>query len=188
MSKEDMNEISLALGVEPVRVNSKVKTGALRDRFYWTNIPFVGDFTDQNVLLQDILESGWTDRDKARCLLESDSRPLSTPVKMFHRHYSTGFTTPIFKSEDHYLQCVKHYEENFKGLSASEIDYDGDVYNGIRYLTKVEREKLQGVPVGYTSILTDNESAGLLGDGWTVSVVKEFFKGMLQESMNDKTN
>ena len=28
MSKEDMNEISLALGVNPVRVNSKLKTGA----------------------------------------------------------------------------------------------------------------------------------------------------------------
>ena len=179
MSKEDMNEISLALGVEPVRVNSKLKTGALRDRFYWTNIPFVGTFEDKNILLQDVLESGWTDRDKARCLLESDSRPLSTHVKMFHRHHSTGFTTPIFKSKEHYDSCVKHYEENFKGLSASEIKYDGDVYDGIRYLTKVEREKLQGVPVGYTSILTDNESAGLLGDGWTVSVVKEFFKGLV---------
>lgn len=179
MSKEDMNEISLALGVEPVRVNSKLKTGALRDRFYWTNIPFVGTFEDQNILLQDVLESGWTDRDKARCLLESDSRPLSTPVKIFHRHHSTGFTTPVFKSKEHYDSCVKHYEENFKGLSASEIKYDGDVYDGIRYLTKVEREKLQGVPVGYTSILTDNESAGLLGDGWTVSVVKEFFKGLV---------
>lgn len=188
MSKEDMNEISLALGVEPKRVNSKVKTGSLRDRFYWTNIPFVGDFTDIGVTLQDTLDSGWTDREKARCLLESDSRPLSTPVKMFHRHYSTGFTTPIFKSEDHYLQCVKHYEENFKGLSASEIEYNGDVYDGIRYLTKEEREKLQGVPVGYTNILTENEAAGLLGDGWTVSVVKEFFKGLLQESVNDKTN
>lgn len=174
-----MNEISLALGVEPVRVNSKLKTGALRDRFYWTNIPFVGTFEDKNILLQDVLESGWTDRDKARCLLESDSRPLSTPVKMFHRHHSAGFTTPIFKSKEHYDSCVKHYEENFKGLSASEIKYDGDVYDGIRYLTKVEREKLQGVPVGYTSILTDNESAGLLGDGWTVSVVKEFFKGLV---------
>lgn len=178
MPKEDEQIITELLGVQPIKVNSKVKVGALRERIYWTNIPFKGDFTDTGVTLQSILESGWTDREKARCLLESDSRPLNTPVKMFHRHYSTRFTTPIFKSKEHYEACVKHYEDNFKGLSASEIEYNGDVYDGIRYLTKTEREKLQGVPVGYTQILTENESAGLLGDGWTVNIVKEFFKGL----------
>ena len=54
----------------------------------------------------------------------------------------------------------------------------GDVYDGIRYLTTHEREILQGVPIGYTSILTPNESAGVLGDGWTIDIVKEFFKGI----------
>ena len=119
-----------------------------------------------------------TDREKARCLLESDSRPLSTPVKMFHRHYSTGFTTPIFLSEEHYKACENHYNDNFKGLSASEIVCNSDVYNGIRYLTRNEREKLQGVPLNYTKSVSENEAAGLLGDGWTVDVVVEFFKGL----------
>ena len=82
MDKEDMDIISEALGVQPIRVNSKVVSGSLRDRFYWTNIPFVGDLSDRNIKLQDVLESGWTDREKARCLLESDSRPLSTPVNV----------------------------------------------------------------------------------------------------------
>lgn len=178
MSKEDEDIITSILGVNPVKVNSKIKVAALRERLYWTNIPFKGDLSDTGIKLQEVLERGWTDREKARCLLESDSRPLLTPVKMFHRHYSTGFTTAIFLSEEHYKDCVNHYEKNFKGLSASEIFYEGDVYDGIRYLTTQEREILQGVPVGYTSILTPNESAGLLGDGWTIGIVKEFFKGM----------
>lgn len=178
MSKEDEDIITSILGVNPVKVNSKIKVAALRERLYWTNIPFKGDLLDTGIKLQDVLECGWTDREKARCLLESDSRPLSTPVKMFHRHYSTGFTTAIFLSEEHYKDCVNHYEKNFKGLSASEIFYEGDVYDGIRYLTTQEREILQGVPVGYTSILTPNESAGILGDGWTIGIVKEFFKGV----------
>ena len=182
MDKEDMDIISNELGVQPVRVNSKVVSGALRDRFYWTNIPFVGDLSDKGIKLQDVLDSGWTDRDKARCLLESDSRPLSTPVKIFHRHYSTGFTTPIFLSEEHYKSCENHYNANFKGLSASEIVCSSDVYNGIRYLTRNEREKLQGVPLNYTKSVSENEAAGLLGDGWTVDVVVEFFKGLLGDN------
>ena len=181
MGKEDMDTISESLGVQPVRVNSKVVSGSLRDRFYWTNIPFVGDLSDKNIKLQDVLESGWTDRDKARCLLESDSRPLSTPVKMFHRHYSTGFTTPIFLSEYHFKSCENHYNENFKGLSANEIVCNSNVYDGIRYLNRNEREKLQGVPMNYTKSVSENEAAGLLGDGWTVDVVVEFFKGLRGE-------
>ena len=181
MGKEDMDTISESLGVQPVRVNSKVVSGSLRDRFYWTNIPFFGDFSDKNIKLQDVLESGWTDRDKARCLLESDSRPLSTPVKMFHRHYSKGFTTPIFLSEYHFKSCENHYNENFKGLSANEIVCNSNVYDGIRYLNRNEREKLQGVPMNYTKSVSENEAAGLLGDGWTVDVVVEFFKGLRGE-------
>ena len=181
MGKEDMDTISESLGVQPVRVNSKVVSGSLRDRFYWTNIPFVGDLSDKNIKLQDVLESGWTDRDKARCLLESDSRPLSTPVKMFHRYYSTGFTTPIFLSEYHFKSCENHYNENCKGLSANEIVCNSNVYDGIRYLNRNEREKLQGVPMNYTKSVSENEAAGLLGDGWTVDVVVEFFKGLRGE-------
>ena len=181
MGKEDMDTISEALGVQPVRVNSKVVSGSLRDRFYWTNIPFVGDLSDKNIKLQDVLESGWADREKARCLLESDSRPLSTPVKMFHRHYSTGFTTPIFLSEYHFKSCENHYNEHFKGLSANEIVCNSNVYDGIRYLNRNEREKLQGVPMNYTKSVSENEAAGLLGDGWTVDIVVEFFKGLQGE-------
>ena len=181
MGKEDMDTISESLGVQPVRVNSKVVSGSLRDRFYWTNIPFVGDLSDKNIKLQDVLESGWTDRDKARCLLESDSRPLSTPVKMFHRYYSTGFTTPIFLSEYHFKSCENHYNENFKGLSANEIVCNSNVYDGIRYLNRNEREKLQGVPMNYTKSVSENEAVGLLGDGWTVDIVVEFFKGLRGE-------
>lgn len=178
MPKEDEQIITELLGVSPIKVNSKVKVGALRERIYWTNIPFKGDFTDTGVTLQSVLESGWTDRDKARCLLESDSRPLTAPVKMFHRYRSTGFTTPIFLSEQHYKDCEDHYNTNFKGLSANDIVCNSDVYDGIRYPSRNEREKLQGVPLNYTKSVSENEAAGLLGDGWTVDVVVEFFKGL----------
>ena len=97
---------------------------------------------------------------------------------MFHRYYSTGFTTLIFKSREHYLACKEHYDENFKGLAAKDIVCDTDVYDGVRYLSKIELERLQTVPCGYTDILKRNDAACLLGDGWTVDVIAHIFKGL----------
>ena len=39
----------------------------------------------------------------------------------------------------------------------------------------------QGVPMNYTKSVSENEAAGLIGDGWTVDVVVEFFKGLRGE-------
>lgn len=178
MKKEDEEVITSLLGVKPMKINSKLVSAQLRDRFYWTNIPNIEQPKDKNIYLQDILDEGYTDREKARCLLESESRPLMTPVKMFHRYYSTGFTTLIFKSKKHFEDCKEHYNTYFKGKSAKEIHTDSNIYNGVRYLNQNELERLQTVPEGYTSCLNRNEAAGLLGDGWTVDVIAHIFKGL----------
>lgn len=181
MDDKDKSIITELLGVEPIQINSKLVSAQLRNRLYWTNIPNVRQPEDQKIKLNDILLDGWSDREKSRCLLESDSRPLTTPLKMFHRYYSTGFTTLIFKSEQHYKNCVEHYDTYFKGLKAKDIDVISktinlEVYNGLRYLYQEELELLQTVPKGYTSILNRNQAAGLLGDGWTVKAIAHILK------------
>ena len=95
--KEDIDYISLVLGVKPIRINSSLVSAQLRDRMYWTNIPGVTLPEDKKIKLQDILTSGYTDREKARCLLVSDSRPLQDKKRMLHRYYDTGFTTLVFE-------------------------------------------------------------------------------------------
>ena len=179
MRKSDRDVITSILGVEPININSSKLSGQLRNRLYWTNIPNVTQPQDKNINLNDILQDGWSSMKKARCLLESDSRPLTTPIKMFHRYYSTGFTTLIFKSKLHYESCMEHYNTYFKDLSAKEIDIklkqeeiDLSIYDGVRYLNQTELEKLQTVPEGYTSILNRNQAAGLLGDGWNIATIK----------------
>lgn len=183
MDKKDKEIISELLGVEPIKIQSDLISGQLRNRLYWTNIKVTNQPIDKNITLNDILVDGWSDRKKSRCLLESDSRPLKTPLKMFHRYYSTGFTTLIFKSKNHYQECVEHYNTYFKGMSAKDIDkissqIDCSIYNGVRYLYQSELEKLQTIPSGYTSILDRNTAAGILGDGWTVDVIAHILKGM----------
>ena len=163
MGSENTQIISNELGVYPVRINSSLVSAQLRDRQYWTNIQGddIPDFygrsisqpKDKKITLQSILIDGYADRNKARCLLESDSRRLTTPKKMMHRYFSKGFTTLVFGD-------LKEKE------------------NTCRYLNQTELERCQTAPDGYTKILTRDQAACLLGDGWTVDVICHILKGI----------
>lgn len=183
MKKEHQDFISEMMGCQPIVINSELLAPHLRHRLYWTNIPGIQQPIDKKLKLNDILINGYSDREKARTLLESDSRPLSTPIKMCHRYFNTGFTTLIFKSKEHYTELKEHFDKYFKGRSALEIDeiskgMDLSVYNGVRYMNNREREFCQTVPAGYTDQLTQNEAACILGDGWTVDVIAHLFKNI----------
>jgi hypothetical protein len=160
MSDADYWIISKYMNVLPINIDSRLVSAQQRDRLYWTNIGLTesglfGDLTssipqpqNKKIRLSDILESGYTDRVKSTCVMEGWSRPnsLKSPERMFKRHQK-GFTTYIF--EDKSLDWRK----------------------GIRYMSQTEMERLQTVPDGYTSILTRNQAACLLGDGWTIDVI-----------------
>ena len=67
MKQESMDVITEALGVDPIFINSSLVSAQNRQRLYWTNIPFEMP-TDKGILLKDILEDGFTDREKSYCL------------------------------------------------------------------------------------------------------------------------
>lgn len=48
----------------------------------------------------------------------------------------------------------------------------------IRKLTRLECERLQTVPDGYTSVVSDTQAIKMLGNGWTVDVIAHIFKGI----------
>lgn len=163
MDNFSYNTISHLLGIFPVDINSSLVSGQLRQRSYWTNI---GQYEldmfgmryckipqpkDKKISFQSILENGYTDRFKARCLLESESRPLVSKDKLYRRYNELGFINIVFDNPN-FL-----YNEN------------------IRILTQLELERLQTIPEGYTNILKRNDAACLLGDGWTVDVIAHIF-------------
>ena len=67
MKQESMDVITEALGVEPIEINSALVSAQNRKRLYWTNIPFEMP-KDKGIVLNDILEDGFVDRDKSHCL------------------------------------------------------------------------------------------------------------------------
>lgn len=182
MKNEDRDFITKCMGVDPIMIDGALVGPAYRRRYYWTNISNLTQPKDKGITLQSILTDGYTDRQKARNLLVSDSRPLTTPVKMFHRYYSTGFSTVIFKDEQHYKDCVAEYERITSGkrkVTAKELDnYDGHIFDGVRYLNQEEIEKCHCVPQGYTKCLTRNQAADVVGNGWQIDVIAHMFRNI----------
>ena len=157
---------------------------------------------DRKIFLKDILENGYSDKHKSRALLESDERPVVQQHKAAHRYFNSGFTTIVFKNEKTYLRVKEATTIGFVDIANNEgvdlsyptsttrrgrsmkdksncllrnneyfIFQDGD----LRYFTQTELERLQGFPDGYTSILTRNQAASLLGDGWTLPIIEHIF-------------
>ena len=154
MQKEWEATITIELGVEPVFINSALVSAQMRKRLYWTNIKNVSAPSDKNIELQSILDKGgFTNKKKAFCLLESESRPQTCNWKRFRRWRKKSFVNIIF--EDESLNLFHN-----------------------RILSQTELEKLQTIPLGYTSILSRNDAACLIGDGWTVDVIAHIFKNI----------
>jgi hypothetical protein len=156
MKDEDRDCLTEFMGVDPIRINSKLVSAALRDRYYWTNIRGITQPEDKGITLQSILTSGYTDREKARALLVSDSRPLTDKKKMLHRYKKFGTIVWEEKGND----------------------------DSIRYLNQTELERCQTVPEGYTKCLTRNEAADVLGDAFTVDIIAHIFS-FINTQQND---
>lgn len=159
---------------------------------------------DKGIKLQDILETGVVDREKARALLESDSRPLKDQARMWHRYKSTGFTTIVYKNNEVLLRVKEATKKGYVDIRDKQcVDLEfpksktrggramrdkvhtlthkvNEFYlfeNGnLRYFSQTELERCMTLPVGYTKILNRNKAASCLGNGWTVAVIKHIYK------------
>jgi DNA (cytosine-5)-methyltransferase 1/DNA (cytosine-5)-methyltransferase 3A len=120
--KIDIGIMSRALGVYPVRINSSLVTAQQRDRYYWTNIKTkksmfdnitdIPQPKDKKILLKDIIENGFVDRDKARAVLESESRNNTDMAKMYRRYSIKGFGNVVYQikpsKESNVVQPYQH--------------------------------------------------------------------------------
>lgn len=186
MRKEDEDVITSMLGVKPVRINSSLVTAQLRDRLYWTNIPGIKVPEDKGIKLQDILDNGYSPVEKARCLTACDSHGFYNgcnwkATSRFHRFYYKCFTTMVFPTKEDFEAVLAITEKIRAGRTSRAEFYDNcdpEPFKKARYLWKGERARLQTVPEDYVEPLTELESADMLGDGWTVDVIADIFKGM----------
>lgn len=182
MDKESQSQLNEYLGTTAVNINSKEFVGALRNRLYWTNIPIPPiKSTETNWL--SALDGGYVNKKYSPCLLEGHSRPASDKLRLVRRYFEKSFIPVVFESKQSYENIVVHFNRNYKGLTAKEVDakrdgIDNSIYDTVRVLSSGEMERLQGVPNGYTKSIDRNKAASLLGDGWTVDVISHIFNGL----------
>jgi DNA (cytosine-5)-methyltransferase 3A len=171
MTNENRDMISYALGVEPVRINSNLFSAQDRDRYYWTdiNVPTVPQ--DAGIVLKDIV-------------MPADG----VPSKYW---YDVPFD---YNGDDAKVQATLHinghdilkrvYNLNGKCGTLTKVSGGSQqkkVFQAgqCRKLMPIEYERLQNVPDGYTSGVSDGQRYNMLGNGWTVNVISHILSGIV---------
>jgi DNA (cytosine-5)-methyltransferase 3A len=196
-SKLDVGIMSRCLGVYPVRINSKLVTAQLRDRYYWTNIktkPFgmFGDIVsdipqpeDRKIMFKDIITDGRVERIKSLALLQSESR-ICTSQESIKKRAKKEFINIIYVDTDKHTclntgsgrdgsqNYLKHRNETTGMIT---LIQENEI---VRTVNKIEMCRLQGFPDNYCDILTTAKAGSLLGDGWTLPVIEHIFKFIIQ--------
>jgi DNA-cytosine methyltransferase len=190
-SKLDVGIMSRALGVYPVRINSKLVTAQLRDRYYWSNIKtketmfdIVTDIPqpkDLGIMFKDIITGGRVERVKALALLESESRAV-TNQESIKKRASREFINMVYVNTDKHT-CLntgsgsesknqEYLKRRNETTGMITLIQENEI---VRTVNKIEMCRLQGFPDDYCDILTTTKAGSLLGDGWTLPIIEHIF-------------
>lgn len=184
MKKEYQDVISEYLGVQPIEINSSIFSAQNRKRLYWTNIEIEELPADKGILLADIIESGYVDRQKDFCLdanyakggnleqyFTKSRRQLVFGAAKRNQVTKTGVKPFLNVRKDNKSNCiVSSYSEKLNGVA-----FDGVTF---RSLTPIECERLQTLSDNYTACISNSQRYKALGNGWTVDVIAHIFKGL----------
>jgi DNA-cytosine methyltransferase len=189
MKQESMDVITEALGVEPIFINSSLVSAQNRQRYYWTNIPMDKLPDDKGVMLKDILENGYVDRDKSHCL-DANYFKGGNLKSYFEKHrrqlvFSKDGLCHVGDADIRGNDNVRRvYHPDGKAPCLTTMGGGHREPKTLtsdttwRKLTPLECERLQTVPEGYTAHVSNTQRYKMLGNGWTVDVIAHIMKGM----------
>lgn len=163
MKENDKNLISSILGVEPIKINSNLVSYQNRNRYYWTNIPNVTIPKDKKINFQDYIC-----KDNEKC---KEFKVNKTPsrIKMWGDGINGSCPNVTHTNK---INCITCRQDRWKNVGLIEFE------DFCRFLTTEELEQGQTLPIGYTKMLTKNQAADVIGDGWTVDIIVHIFKNL----------
>jgi len=170
MTNKNKDLISYALGVEPIMINSNLLSAQDRKRYYWTNIQNIEQPEDKGLILSDIiLQEQQVDK---KYFYKQDFDYISDNAKV----------QAILNVNGHdILRRVYNIKGKCATLTCCRGGYkQKKIYqNGLcRKLTPLEYERLQTIPDNYTFGVSDSQRYNLLGNAWTVEVIKHILKNI----------
>jgi site-specific DNA-cytosine methylase len=183
MKKEDKEIVSEIFGYDPILINSNLFLAQNRERLYWTDLN-VKDLPAKecDIYLKDIVldcngidKKYWYDKEFE---FKGEDKSVCAMLVMGGHDIQKRVTSLNFKSPT-LTSC--------RGGNLQKKVYQN---NRCRKLTPTEYEILQGVPVGYTESVSDSARYNMLGDGWSVPVIKHILKSFVNsnESVNEEKN
>lgn len=194
MKREYMDIISEILGVEPILIDSSFCSGQNRKRLYWTNfvVPVLPECKE--VLLRDILEDGYVDRDKAHCI-DANYFKGGNLKSYFEKHrrqlvFSDDGLCHIGDADINGHDLIKRvYHRDGKAPTLNSMgggNREPKVYTeGMKYrkLTPLECERLQTLPDNYTAHVSNTQRYKGIGNGWTVDVICHIMSELKQKEV-----
>lgn len=172
MKQESEDVISEYLEVKPIIINSSLVSAQNRIRLYWTNIPNITLPKDKGILLKDIIYD--------------DEYKVFTDIRITNTKKKTkNYVKWDLSGKQYWSQQDRAYYKNGKICTLPKahpsnklnilLDYEKDIY---RRLHPIEAERCQTVPDNYTDCVPTNKRLEMLGNGWTVDVIKHIFQNM----------
>lgn len=162
MRQESIDIISSHLGVQPIEIDSARFSAQTRKRLYWTNLNKKSVLSNDSRVVKDILQDNVPEKYFYKTDFEIIDESKHVCAKLIYnghdilkRIYNINYKSPT-------LTAVTG------GNHQKKILIDGRV----RKLTPMEYERLQTVPDGYTEGVSDTARYSMLGNGWTVDVIK----------------
>ena len=167
--KDDIEEMSNLLGVQPIMIDSNLFSAQDRKRNYWTNIPIAPLPTSCDTVLKDILDDNVDEKYfyNKPFTYNGDDKKVQATLEMKGHDIIKRVNNKNYKSPT-LTSC--------RGGNLQKKVYD----NGrCRKLTPNEYRKLQTIPDWYKMNVANSHIYNMCGDGWTIEVIKHIFKGLL---------
>ena len=180
MRKEYSDVITDILGVTPIMINSALVSAQERKRLYWTNIQGIKQPEDRDIYLCDVVN------------FKSGIPLKENIIDEIRKYTKRDFDVSIDKNGN-----IRPHRKDKRKSGISEIgtlrnpncksvtiikSHAPKTYKSpfeIYELDRNECEQLQNVPMNYTIPVSEKQAKDLLGDGWTVEVVKHIFKNIM---------
>lgn len=209
MKREYEQVISDTLGIKPVMINSALVSAQNRVRLYWSNIRTAPDGLfeiktdipqpkDKGFFLRDILEDDvdekWVLSQKMINWLNKHSYKRGIPIRLLNGDCKANCLTATAQVKQNLTTdyiIIQRPRGNNKGgsftdksptLSANSWEQNNLLYNGesIRRYTPTEAARLQTIPDWYKWECSATQQYTMLGNGWTVEVIKHIFSFLNQ--------
>jgi site-specific DNA-cytosine methylase len=162
MAKESRSEISEALGVQPIMIDSGLFVPQMRRRLYWANID-IPLLPTRRPVLSDVLI------DRRLCEDITERFHAKVPGTRSHKNAHA-----FIRTHKEQARCLTASGQDISNTGATNVLVDDRIYK----LHPIECERLQGLPDGYTDGHAKTRRYSMLGNAWTVPVIAHILRGI----------